>query len=101
MVIWSLVHFLRTVGAVLDALGVIMIAVVVIQMERSSLSAKTLEELELELNKERDSESSWSIAGVILIFIGFVLILVAEIVSWHNFSSAAVKRRAKTSRSLY
>jgi hypothetical protein len=79
---WSTLHFLRLVGASLDALGVVLIAIAVILIEKSPLHADTLEELEDALNKERSAEGLCSILGVVSISTGFLLIMIAEVVSW-------------------
>lgn len=86
---WSLEHFLRLLAAVLDASGVILIAVAVIEIEKRQLVGTSVEDLEEELNSERNSEGKWSMVGVVLIAIGFICLLIAEIVSWVKFSTKA------------
>ena len=83
---WSVDHFLRVLGAILDATGVIMIAVAVVQIESNELDAADFEQLENQLNAERDEEGRISVYGVFFIAAGFLCLMTAEIMSWVMFS---------------
>jgi hypothetical protein len=69
-------------GLLLDVLGVVMIALAVIDIEKTKVDADSLKQLESEINEERKEESLWSVVGVILITLGFIAIISAEIMQW-------------------
>jgi predicted ferric reductase len=75
-------RFLSILGLLLDVIGVLSICIAVIQIENKKIYAETLADLEDELNTERQQEGAWSIIGAILITLGFILIVSAEIMQW-------------------
>ena len=87
--VWDTEHYLRMQAAVLDATGVILMAVAIVQIESRRLDAKNIEDLEKELNDERASEGIWSIVGIIFIVLGFASLVAAESFSWYKFSKRA------------
>lgn len=63
-----------------------MIAVAVVQIESNELEAEDFEQLENQLNTERDEEGRVSMYGVLFIAAGFLCLMTAEIMSWVMYS---------------
>jgi hypothetical protein len=74
-------RFLRVSGILLDALGVLLIAIAFVCIENKELQGRNLEDVIKKLNHERKLERRISLAGAVLIFLGFVLLIRAELLN--------------------
>jgi uncharacterized protein YjeT (DUF2065 family) len=84
---WSLTHFLRIFGGILDVIGAVIIAVAVVNIHKDAIVAPSLRDLEDELNKAKIHEGHLTLVGVVFVIVGFLFLFSAEIVSWVKFSN--------------
>jgi hypothetical protein len=72
-------RWIKIIGLLFDIVGTIIIAMSIISVHAHLTNIGTLLELEQELERELSYESSMTLTGLTLVFIGFLLILSEEI----------------------
>jgi hypothetical protein len=71
--------WIKLLGLLLDITGTIIIGIAVINLNRNLRHPKSLDKPEEEINEEIRNETVLTVIGIVLIFVGFLLIFGEEL----------------------